>query len=84
VLVELDEDLPDAAGGSFEVDLGLAAAIVWLDAFVENVDRTPRNVNLLRYYERREQPLQLRRGVVTDARVRRRGLDRRELRRRCT
>ena len=29
----------------------LAADVVWLDAFVENVDRTPRNPNLLRWHE---------------------------------
>ena len=44
--------LPFAPGGSFEVEPGLAAAIVWLDAFVENVDRTPRNVNLLVWHRR--------------------------------
>jgi hypothetical protein len=30
----------------------LAAAVVWLDALVENVDRTPRNPNLLRWHGR--------------------------------
>jgi hypothetical protein len=44
--------LPYAPGGSFEVDPRLAAAVVWLDAFVENVDRTPRNVNLLVWHRR--------------------------------
>jgi hypothetical protein len=44
--------LPYAPGGSFEVEPWLAAAIVWLDAFVENVDRTPRNVNLLVWHRR--------------------------------
>ncbi|HLJ81374.1 MAG TPA: HipA family kinase, partial [Ktedonobacterales bacterium] len=29
------------------VDPALAAAIVWFDAYVTNVDRTPRNTNLL-------------------------------------
>jgi hypothetical protein len=29
---------------------GLAAAVVWLDALVENVDRTPRNPNLLLWH----------------------------------
>jgi hypothetical protein len=28
----------------------LAASVVWLDALVENVDRTPRNPNLLRWH----------------------------------
>jgi hypothetical protein len=31
-------------------DGALAAAVVWLDALVENVDRTPRNPNLLRWH----------------------------------
>ncbi len=31
-------------------DPDLAAAVVWLDALVENVDRTPRNPNLLRWH----------------------------------
>jgi hypothetical protein len=44
--------LPYAPGGSFEVEPWLAAAVVWLDAFVENVDRTPRNVNLLVWHRR--------------------------------
>jgi hypothetical protein len=30
----------------------LAASVVWLDALVENVDRTPRNPNLLRWHHR--------------------------------
>ncbi|HEY6780865.1 MAG TPA: HipA family kinase [Thermoleophilaceae bacterium] len=39
-----------AAG--FELDPGEAAAIVWLDALTENVDRTPRNPNLLTWHGR--------------------------------
>jgi hypothetical protein len=31
-------------------DRELAAAVVWFDAFVTNVDRTPRNPNLLRWH----------------------------------
>jgi hypothetical protein len=31
-------------------DPELSAAVVWLDALVENVDRTPRNPNLLRWH----------------------------------
>jgi hypothetical protein len=31
-------------------DPELAAAVVWLDALVENVDRTPRNPNMLRWH----------------------------------
>lgn len=33
-------------------DPELAAAVVWLDALIENVDRTPRNPNLLRWHGR--------------------------------
>jgi hypothetical protein len=32
------------------IDDDLASAIVWFDAFVTNVDRTPRNVNLLMWH----------------------------------
>jgi hypothetical protein len=39
--------LPYSPPSSPAVDPELAAGIVWLDAFVENVDRTPRNPNLL-------------------------------------
>ena len=34
-------------GGGLEVPAEEAAAVVWLDALTENVDRTPRNTNLL-------------------------------------
>ena len=34
------------------VDADLASAIVWFDAFVTNVDRTPRNANLLVWHRR--------------------------------
>lgn len=33
------------------VDAALASAIVWFDAYVTNVDRTPRNVNMLLWQE---------------------------------
>jgi hypothetical protein len=33
-------------------DAGLASAIVWHDAFVTNLDRTPRNANLLMWHRR--------------------------------
>lgn len=33
------------------VDADLASAIVWFDAYVTNVDRTPRNVNMLLWQE---------------------------------
>jgi len=36
----------------FEVDSELASAIVWFDAYVCNVDRTPRNVNMLIWHRR--------------------------------
>ncbi|MGH9885159.1 MAG: HipA family kinase [bacterium] len=32
-------------------DAALAAAVVWFDAFITNVDRTPRNPNLLRWHK---------------------------------
>lgn len=37
---------------SMPPDAGLASAIVWFDALVSNVDRTPRNVNLLMWHRR--------------------------------
>ena len=37
---------------AFGVDPSLAAAIVWFDTLVTNVDRTPRNPNLLVWHER--------------------------------
>ncbi|HVG20153.1 MAG TPA: HipA family kinase [Blastocatellia bacterium] len=33
-------------------DAGLASSVVWFDAFVTNVDRTPRNANLLMWHRR--------------------------------
>ncbi|WP_144858205.1 HipA family kinase [Marihabitans asiaticum] len=46
--------LPGAFGydGSRPADRDLAAAILWLDAFTANVDRTWANPNLLRWHER--------------------------------
>jgi hypothetical protein len=38
-----------AAGDTVEADL--ASAIVWFDAFITNVDRTPRNANLLWWHK---------------------------------
>jgi HipA-like kinase len=35
-----------------KVDAGLASAIVWFDAFVTNVDRTPRNTNMLVWHRK--------------------------------
>jgi len=40
------------AGAAAEVDQELAAALVWFDALVTNVDRTPRNPNLLLWHDR--------------------------------
>jgi hypothetical protein len=37
---------------SADVEPSLAAAVVWFDALVTNVDRTPRNPNLLVWHER--------------------------------
>lgn len=48
--------LPGAAtyapGGEWRPDPGLAAEVMWLDAFLTNVDRTPRNPNLLIWHGR--------------------------------
>ncbi len=41
---------PVADGGL--VDPDLAAAIIWFDAFITNIDRTPRNTNLMVWEER--------------------------------
>jgi hypothetical protein len=35
-----------------QADAALASAIVWFDAFVSNVDRTPRNANLLMWHRK--------------------------------
>lgn len=48
----LPRSLPYNPAASFAPDPELAAAIVWLDAFSENVDRTPRNPNLLVWHGR--------------------------------
>jgi hypothetical protein len=39
-------------GAGFTPDPGLAADVVWLDALTTNVDRTPRNPNLLVWHHR--------------------------------
>jgi HipA-like protein len=44
--------LPYLPGGGLELEPDVAAAIVWFDAFVSNVDRTPRNTNLLLWHAR--------------------------------
>jgi hypothetical protein len=38
--------------GAWQPDPELAAAVVWLDALTTNVDRTPRNPNLLLWHDR--------------------------------
>jgi hypothetical protein len=44
--------LPYTPGGAWTPDPILAADVVWLDALVTNVDRTPRNPNLLLWHGR--------------------------------
>jgi hypothetical protein len=44
--------LPYVPGASYTPDPELAADIVWLDALTTNVDRTPRNPNLLLWHGR--------------------------------
>ena len=44
--------LPFTPGAGFAPDPALAAAVVWFDALVTNVDRTPRNPNLLVWHGR--------------------------------
>ncbi len=49
----LPQALPFVAGAEpLPVDPVLAADLVWLHAYVENVDRTPRNPNLLWWHDR--------------------------------
>jgi HipA-like kinase len=44
--------LPYTPGGPWRPDERLAADIVWLDALTTNVDRTPRNPNMLIWHDR--------------------------------
>jgi hypothetical protein len=44
--------LPYTPAAGFQPTPELAAGVVWLDALVSNVDRTPRNPNLLIWHER--------------------------------
>ena len=44
--------LPYTPAAGFQPSAELAADVVWLDALVSNVDRTPRNPNLLVWHER--------------------------------
>jgi hypothetical protein len=46
----LPRALTYSPAGGFEVDPDEAAAVVWLDALTENVDRAPRNPNLLTWH----------------------------------
>lgn len=39
--------LPYSVASPFPIDADLASAIVWFDAYVTNIDRTPRNTNML-------------------------------------
>ena len=43
----LPGSLPYNVAAPFPVDADLASAIVWFDAYVTNIDRTPRNTNML-------------------------------------
>ncbi len=40
----------DLDPGAFPVDPGFAGRVLWFDALVGNVDRTWRNVNMLRWH----------------------------------
>ena len=44
--------LPYTPAGAWQPDPELAAEVVWLDALTTNVDRSPRNPNLLLWHER--------------------------------
>ena len=44
--------LPFEPAAGVPVDPALAASVVWFDALVTNIDRTPRNPNLLVWHER--------------------------------
>lgn len=48
----LPGSLPFDAGSADALDSEMAAAVVWFDALVTNVDRTPRNPNLLVWHDR--------------------------------
>lgn len=50
----LPSSLPFAVHAGHDVPAGEAARVVWLDLLTTNVDRTPRNPNLLWWHERRE------------------------------
>jgi hypothetical protein len=48
----LPGSLPYTPAAGFQPSASEAATIVWLDALISNVDRTPRNPNLLVWHER--------------------------------
>ncbi len=48
----LPGSLPYFVAAPFPVDAELASTIVWFDAYVTNVDRTPRNTNMLIWHHR--------------------------------
>jgi hypothetical protein len=48
----LPSALPYTPAGPWQPDPGLAADVVWLDALTTNVDRTPRNPNMLVWHDR--------------------------------
>jgi hypothetical protein len=48
----LPGSLPFEPAAGVPLDPALAASVVWLDALVMNVDRTPRNPNLLMWHDR--------------------------------
>ncbi|MDE3228792.1 MAG: aminotransferase class I and II [Chloroflexota bacterium] len=44
--------LPYSVASPFPIDADLASRIVWFDAYVTNIDRTPRNTNMLVWHHR--------------------------------
>jgi hypothetical protein len=44
--------LPYSVASPFPIDADLASRIVWFDAYVTNIDRTPRNTNMLVWHRR--------------------------------
>lgn len=44
--------LPYSVASPFPIDADLASRIVWFDAYVTNIDRTPRNTNMLIWHRR--------------------------------
>jgi hypothetical protein len=48
----LPASLPYTVAAPFPIDAELASQIVWFDAYVTNIDRTPRNTNMLIWHHR--------------------------------